>query len=204
LRRYGEVANAFIAGVEKRLRGDESVERLRSVASFFLSRIDVLIDPKLNELAGKGGSAGESAQKLRGESAIASAKAAYQMYKSMFAGDRWQTLSAKGAHPQLLLWASTSTKNPDYKDVKYVEALVGPDTINTLPTETLEAYRDHGQPALRLEADLKQARSVFVQLPEIGINIDEVTKQLEDEGIEKFCKPYDALLETLEKEMAAA
>ena len=122
---------------------------------------------------------------------------AYQIYKEIFGSDRFRKLAAQGARVQRLLWASTSTKNPDYSDVKYVEALIGPDTVNTAPLETLDAYRDHGEPKARLEQDVKDARSVLERLPELGIRIDDVTRQLEDEGVEKFDKPFDKLMETL-------
>jgi len=122
---------------------------------------------------------------------------AYQIYKEMFGSDRFKKLAAQGARVQRLLWASTSTKNPDYSDVKYVEALIGPDTVNTAPLETLDAYRDHGEPKARLEQDVKQARWVLERLPELGISIDNVTRQLEDEGVEKFNQSFDKLMETL-------
>ena len=134
--------------------------------------------------------------------AIASAKMAYQIYKEIFGSDRFKKLADQGARVQRLLWASTSTKNPDYSDVKYVEALIGPDTVNTAPMETLDAYRDHGDPKARLEHDIEEARMVLERLPELGINIDHVTQQLEDEGVEKFNKPFDKLMETLAKHIA--
>ncbi len=120
---------------------------------------------------------------------------AYQIYKEIFGSDRFRKLAAQGARVQRLLWAST--KNPDYSDVKYVEALIGPDTVNTAPLETLDAYRDHGEPQARLEQDVKEARWVLERLPELGISIDNVTRQPEDEGVEKFNKPFDKLMETL-------
>ncbi len=204
LPRYGEVANAFISGMEKRVQSGASVERLRSVASFFLSRIDVLVDPKIEAARESGGEKASLAKELRGAIAIASAKVAYQMYQETFAGERWKQLAAQDATPQWLLWASTSTKNPDYSDVKYVEPLIGPQTINTLPMDTLEAYRDHGQPEARLETKIESARQQLAQLARLGIEIDEVTQQLENEGIEKFCQPFDALLGVLEREVASA
>ena len=129
---------------------------------------------------------------------------AYSIYKRIFGSERFQSLAAKGARPQRVLWASTGTKNPDYSDVKYVEALIGPDTINTLPPETLDAYRDHGDPAPRLEEGLDQAAGILQRLPELGIDLDQVTQQLEDEGIEKFNNPYDSLMRTLEAKRRAA
>ncbi len=137
------------------------------------------------------------ARKAHGQIAIASAKMAYQTYKEIFAGDRFTKLAAKGARVQRLLWASTGAKNPDYSDVKYVEALVGPDTVNTVPLETLNAYRDHGEPRSRLEHDVKEAHWLLEQLPELGIGIDNVTQQLEDEGVEKFIEPFDKLIATV-------
>jgi transaldolase len=122
---------------------------------------------------------------------------AYQIYKEIFGSDRFRKLAAQGARVQRLLWASTSVKNPDYSDVKYVEALIGPDTVDTAPLETLDAYRDHGKPKARLEQDVKEARWVLERLPELGVSIDKVTRQLEDEGVEKFNKPFDKLMEVL-------
>jgi transaldolase len=134
---------------------------------------------------------------MYGQVAIASAKMAYQIYKEIFGGERFTMLSAQGAHVQRLLWASTSTKNPDFSDVKYIEALIGAETVNTAPLETLNAYRDHGKPQARLEQDIKEARWVLLRLPEPDISLDQVTQQLEDEGVEKFNQPFDKLMETL-------
>jgi transaldolase len=198
LPRYEEVAEAYIAGLEARAAKGEDLQRVASVASFFLSRIDVLVDPGLERLMAAGGDRATAAKNVRGEVAIASAKLAYHIYKRVFGSERFQTLAAKGARPQRVLWASTSTKNPDYPDVKYVEPLIGPDTVNTLPLETLDAYRDHGDPAPRLEEGVDEVASLLQRLPELGIHLNEVTQQLEDEGIEKFNKPYDSLLNTLE------
>ena len=144
------------------------------------------------------------AKKVRGQVAIASAKMAYQIYKEIFGSDRFRKLAAQGARVQRLLWASTSTKNPDYSDVKYIEALIGPDTVNTAPLETLDAYRDHGEPKARLEQDVEEARRVLERLPELGIRIDDVTQQLEDEGVEKFNMPFDKLMATLAQRSAPA
>jgi transaldolase len=197
LPRYQEVAAAYIAGLEERAAAGKPLARVRSVASFFLSRIDALVDPKLEEIMARGGPKGETAAKLHGQVAIASAKQAYQIYKEIFSEERFQRLGDKGARPQRVLWASTSTKNPDYSDVKYVEALIGPETINTVPLKTLKAYRDHGNPKERLEQDLEGARRVLQLLPEVQIDIDQVTQQLEEEGVDKFNRPYDSLMNTL-------
>jgi transaldolase len=199
LPRYRQVADAYLAGLKERAKKEQPLERVASVASFFLSRIDVLVDSMLEKLIKAGGSKAAAAENLRGQVAIASARQAFQIYKQIFSGGNFRELSDRGARPQRVLWASTSTKNPEYSDVKYVEALIGPETINTLPKETLDAYRDHGDPAPRLEKDLQQAEEVFHKLAEVDIDIDAATQQLEDEGIEKFNQPYDSLLETLEK-----
>jgi len=199
LPRYRKVADAYIAGLEARAAAGRPLESVASVASFFLSRIDVLVDQMLEKIMQNENSKAELAAELRGQVAIASAKQAYQIYREIFNGDRFKELAAKGARTQRVLWASTSTKNPDYPDVKYVEALIGPETINTLPQETLSAYRDHGQPAARLGDDLDQAGRVLAQLAQLDIDIDDVTRQLEDEGVEKFNKPFDSLMQTLKE-----
>jgi len=204
LQRYREVAEAYIGGLEDRAAQRKSVDRVASVASFFLSRIDILVDPLLEKIIKGGTEQSSPAEKCRGQVAIASAKQAYQIYKRIFQNERFRKLADQGARPQRLLWASTSTKNPEYSDVKYVEALIGPDTVNTLPQETIKAYRDHGNPAARLEQDLDAVGDVLERLNALGIDIDSITQQLEDEGIEKFNKPYDSLMETLENKRASA
>jgi transaldolase len=202
LPRYRQVAEAYIAGIEACAARGKSVERVASVASFFISRIDALVDPPLEKLIAQGGEKADLAKKAQGQVAIASAKMAYQIYKEMFGSDRFEKLKTRGAMVQRLLWASTSTKNPAYSDVKYVEALIGPETVNTAPLETLNAYRDHGEPKARLEEDVKEAQSVLERLQELGINIDDVTRQLEDEGVAKFNQPFDKLMETLAQKSA--
>jgi transaldolase len=191
LPRYEEVAEAYISGLEDRLNAGKPIDKIASVASFFLSRIDIIVDPLLLQKGFNG---------LKGEIAIASAKKAYQMYKKIFCGERFKKLQEKGARPQRLLWASTSSKDPSSSDVKYVEALIGPDTVDTIPMETLEAFRDHGNPENRLEQDLNKAHVAMQTLKEIGINIDQITQTLEDEGIEKFNKPYEKLLKAIEEQ----
>ncbi len=198
LPRYREVTQAYMEGLEKRLEQGESIEGIASVASFFLSRIDVLIDGKLDQLIDSSPEDADTARALRGEVAIASAKQAYQIYKEVFEGERFGALAEKGAKPQRLLWASTSVKDDAYEDVKYVEALIGPETVNTMPMETLEAYRDHGQPEARLEDGADEARKTLDKLKDMGIGIDEMTQQLTDEGVDKFVKPFDSLMETIE------
>ncbi|QNK62182.1 transaldolase [Pedobacter sp. PAMC26386] len=195
LERYKKVTDAYIEGLEERAANGNSIKDIASVASFFLSRIDVLIDPILEE---------KHLGELKGEVAIASAKKAYEIYKQVFSGARWDKLAALGAKPQRLLWASTSSKNPAFKDTKYVEALIGPDTVDTIPIETLEAYRDHGDPENRLEIDLDGASAVLAQLRHEEIDLQKLTQQLEDEGIEKFNAPYEKLLNAIEKQKQLA
>jgi len=191
LPRYKEVTEAYIAGLEDRVKEGKPIDKIASVASFFLSRIDVLVDPVLEE---------KGKQDLKGEVAIASAKKAYEIYQEVFTGERFKALEAKGAQPQRLLWASTGTKNPEYSDVKYVEALIGENTVNTVPVATLDAFRDHGKAESHLADDPDKAGEVLNGIQEAGIDIDQVTRQLEDEGIEKFNKSYDKLMEAVEKE----
>jgi transaldolase len=190
LGRYEEVTDAYLSGLEDRVNAGKPINQIASVASFFLSRIDVMVDPLVKE---------KGFGELKGEVAIASAKKAYQIYKRVFTSDRFKKLEEKGARPQRVLWASTSSKDPSISDVKYVEALIGPDTVDTIPMETLIAYRDHGNPENRLEQNLNEAHQVLQKLKEIGVNIDEITQKLEDEGIEKFNKPYEKLLKTIEE-----
>lgn len=197
LPRYRQVAEAYIAGIEMRMAQGKDVSRVASVASFFLSRIDALVDPQLEKIAAEGGPKAEFAGRAFGRVAIASAKTAYQIFNEMLKTERFMKLTAKGVRVQRLLWASTGTKNPAFSDVKYVEALIGPDTVNTIPVETLNAYRDHGDPKSRIGADVEQAAALLGRLPELGLRIDDVTRQLEDEGVQKFCKPFDKLMDTL-------
>jgi len=189
LPRYEAVTEAYISGLEDHLAAGHSIEHISSVASFFLSRIDVLIDPILDE---------KGLGDLKGEVAIASAKKAYEIYKRVFSGERWEKLAAKGAQPQRLLWASTSSKNPAFKDTKYVEALIGADTVDTVPLETIEAFRDHGIAASTLEEGLDKATESLERVKAAGIDIDAITQQLEDEGIDKFNKPFEKLLKSIE------
>jgi transaldolase len=187
--RYLEVTDAYLSGLEDRLKNNESIEHIESVASFFLSRIDVMLDPVLKE---------KKLDDLVGEVAIASAKIAYEKYKDVFFGERFKKLEKLGAKKQKVLWASTSTKDPSFSDVKYVEALIGPYTINTLPLETIEAFRDHGKVQDHLENNLMHSKMVLQKLKENDIDIDEVTQKLEEEGIQKFNKSYETLLKAIE------
>ena len=197
LPRYRQVAEAYLEGLGARAAHGRSLEHVVSVASFFLSRIDVLIDAMLAKLVQTGGPNATTAAALQGQAAIASAKVAYRIYQEIFFGRRFGKLAAQGARAQRLLWASTSTKNPVYSDVKYVEPLIGPGTINTLPLETLRAYRDHGRPALRLEEGAEEGRRVLERLPQAGIDLDAVTQQLESQGVKKFLDDFDSLMRTL-------
>ena len=201
LPRYRQVVEAFLSGMETRVSQGRSVEEVASVASFFVSRIDARVDPLLETIISQGGKGVGLAKTLRGQIAIASAKEAYRIYQEIFEGGRFKTLADRGARSQRLLWASTGVKNPDYSDVKYIEALIGPDTVNTVPVETLNAYRDHGDPKIRLEQDVAGASMDLARLPELGLNIDLLTQQLEDEGVDKFIKPFDKLIQTLEKKL---
>jgi transaldolase len=197
LPRYREVAEAYLSGLEFLSDHGKPLNRIASVASFFLSRIDVLVDPMLEKLRLEGGSAAEIVAGLHGQVAIASAKVAYQIYQEIFDGKRYRKLAKKGARTQRLLWASTGTKNPDYSDVMYVEPVIGQKTINTVPVETLNAYRDHGQPASNLEEGTQEAYRVLEGLRQAGIDIDILTQQLEDEGVAKFSKAFDQLMTAL-------
>jgi transaldolase len=197
LARYRQAAEAYIAGIEARLARGRPVRNVASVASFFLSRIDALVDPDLEALAAGGGRSAELARQVHGQTAVASAKLAYKCFKETFNSQRLRALDRAGVRAQRLLWASTGTKNPAYSDVKYIEALIGPDTVNTAPPATLDAYRDHGRPEARLEHDLDQAQRVFAALEELGIRLDDLAQRLEDAGIEKFVQPFDKLMATL-------
>lgn len=197
LERYRQVVDAFLAGLETRVAQHKPVDHIASVASFFLSRIDVLVDKRLDELVQITGD--KSVGALRGKAAIACARLAYQHYQQWIKDNRWQSLSSHGARAQRLLWASTSTKDPAYSDIKYVEPLIAKDTINTMPLETLNAYRDHGQPAVRIEQELDESGSLLEKLHQIGIDLEAVGEQLEGEGVQKFSVPFDKLLERIEQ-----
>lgn len=207
---YVETAWAYIRGLEKRAAAGEDVSKIASVASFFLSRIDSNIDNRLDAKLEGVDDANKKAKltALKGKIAIANAKVAYQKYLEIFGSERWQALAAKGAKVQRLLWASTSTKNPEYSDVMYVDELVGPDTVNTLPPNTIEACADHCDPASRIETGVEEAYSAIESLkdPDVSINLDEVMAELLEQGIDKFIKPFESLMSSLEtkvKQLAA-
>ena len=202
---YVNTAWAYIKGLEKRLEAGKDISNIASVASFFLSRIDSNIDARLDEKI-KVTSDQDVAAKLialKGKIAIANAKIAYEKYQEIFSGDRWQTLAAKGAKPQRLLWASTSTKNPDYSDVMYVDELIGSNTVNTLPPQTIEACADHCHPGDRITLDVDQAHQIIDLLkdPDVNIDLDAVMDELLEEGIDKFIKPFESLMESLEEKV---
>lgn len=199
LDRYRQVANSYILGLEDRIARGMPVNNIYSVASFFISRIDGLIDPILEGIIKKDDDKQLLAKSLLGQVAIANAKAAYQIYKEIFTSSRFEKLANLGAHPQRLLWASTSTKNKKYNELKYIEALIGPETINTITVETLDAYRDQGNPESTLEDNPDDAKSILLKLQEIGINLYNVTQQLEAEGVKKFRNSFDSLIESIEK-----
>ena len=187
LERYAEVAEAYIRGLERLVEDGGDPSRVASVASFFVSRVDTEADKRLDAIGGH--------DELKGKLAVANAKLAYRRYKEIFAGDRWDALAARGATRQRCLWASTSTKNPDYRDVLYVEELIGPETVNTMPEETIRAFQDHGRVALTLEDGLDEAERVFEQLAEAGVDYDDVVRVLEEEGVQKFADSFSELLE---------
>jgi transaldolase len=205
LRRYAEVAESYLRGVERLVAAGGDPRKVASVASFFVSRIDTEADRRLDELKrlGPAHPGGLSIDDLKGKLAVANAKLAYQHYKAMFAGPRWEYLAGKGATPQRVLWASTSTKNPAYPDTLYVEELIGADTVNTMPEETIRAYQDHGAPEPRLEQGVEQAHRLLQELAEAGVDYDDLTDTLEREGVEKFSASFDELLAALSAKQAA-
>jgi transaldolase / glucose-6-phosphate isomerase len=198
---YEQVAGIYIDALEEFAANQGDVSRMASVASFFVSRIDTavdaLVDSKFKAAAGE--EEKELLQSIVGRTAVANAKLAYQKFKEIFGGPRWQSLAAKGAHVQRLLWASTSTKNPKYRDVIYVEELIGRDTVNTMPPATVDAFRQHGRLRASLEEDVDGARSVMHNLAQAGISLDEVTTKLTDDGVRLFADAFDRLLEAVEK-----
>ena len=186
---YQAVALAYVEGLELRAAKGEAVDKIASVASFFISRIDSKIDDAIDA-----GTGGEEAKALKGKVAIANAKLAYAWYEEFIASDRWQALAAKGAQPQRLLWASTGTKNPDYPDTLYVDTLIGPDTVNTMPPKTMDAYRERGTAATTINTDVDAARTVIADADRLGLDLKGVTDVLVDEGVASFAKSFDDLL----------
>ena len=197
--RYRDIAEAFLSGLERRLDAGESIERSASVASFFVSRVDTKVDAKLEELG---------REDLRGRAAVANAKLAYVAFEEIFSGERWQRLENAGARKQRPLWASTSTKNPDYPDTLYVDDLIGPHTVNTMPDATIDAARDHATAERTIDKDVDEAQRLVDELREAGVDLDDIVlQQLPDEGVKAFGEAYDSLLDSLRQkasDLAAA
>jgi transaldolase len=194
--RYRAVANAYIEGLEKRAAEKKPVDRVASVASFFLSRIDSNVDPKLDKLGT------DAAKALRGQAAIANAAHAYEIYEELIASPRWQALAKAGARPQRLLWASTSAKDKTFSPIKYVEELIGPNTVNTAPLETIDAYRQTGKPQLTLKKHIAASKGIRDGLNKLGIDLETVARELEEEAVRKFVEPFDKLQGWLEERRA--
>jgi transaldolase len=196
LDQYDQIAEAYISALEKRAANVYSLKNIASVASIFVSRLDTKVDKMLEAYNSP------RAEALRGRIAIANAKMAYQHFREAFLSERWKRLEEKGARLQRVLYGSTGTKDPDYSDVMYIENLIGPNTVNTVPPKTLEEFLDHGTVALTLESDLEEARTQLNDLAELGIQLEDVTQDLLDEGVEQFEKSYDALIKIInEKKM---
>jgi transaldolase len=203
---YVETAWAYIRGLEKRAEQGEDISKIASVASFFVSRIDSNVDDRIDKKLAAGVDDLNMEARLKavkGKVAIANAKIAYQKYKEIIQSDRWKALSEKGAKVQRLLWASTGTKNPEYSDVMYVDELVGPDTVNTLPPSTIEACADHCSPDSRIETRVDEAYQLMESLkdPDIDINLDSVMDELLEDGIAKFIQPFESLLASLDEKV---
>ena len=198
---YEQIAEAYVAGLEQLSGNGGDVSKMASVASFFISRIDSAIDKVVEAKLKTSKDPAEQAalNSVQGKVAIANGKLAYQSYLRIFGTDRWKKLAAKGAHTQRVLWASTSTKNPAYSDVMYIEELIGPDTVNTIPPATLDAYRDHGHPRTTLTQNIADAKQVMDTLPKAGISMKEVTDKLTDDGVRLFSEAFDKLLKAIEK-----
>lgn len=199
LERYDQVMDAYLRGLIRRHESGKSVDRIASVASFFVSRVDSLIDKLLEEQVRERPEDAERLRALEGKAAIANAKVAYQEFRKKFSTEAFAGLAKRGARVQRPLWASTSTKNPAYPDTYYVEALVGPDSVDTMPPATIEAYRDHGRPETRIDRDVEGARRVLEELGAAGIDMAKVTRQLEDEGVASFAKSFDSLIATVDE-----
>lgn len=201
---YERVMEAYLRGLERRSEAGQPLGHVASVASFFISRVDSSVDAALEKMLA---TETDEARKARirsvmGRAAIANAKIAYARFQEIFSGERWERLRAQGAHVQRPLWASTSTKNPDYRDVMYVEELIGPDTVNTVPLATLEAFADHGVAARTIDKDLDRARAELATLAELGVDLDEVTEHLQTEGVEKFAKSFRGMITGVGEKLA--
>ena len=197
LERYGAVIDAYLAGLERVAASGGDLRRVASVASFFVSRVDTEVDRRLEAVAADGGASADRALSLRGKAAVAQARLAYRLFQDRFGSERFAALAAKGARVQRPLWASTSTKNPAYSDLLYVEPLIGPDTVNTMPERTLEAFVHHGSVARTVDADADGAHEVLAALERAGIDMADVGATLEDQGVSAFAKSFDELLQSL-------
>ncbi len=189
LQRHREVMEAYVRGLERLVASGGDPRKVASVASFFVSRVDTEADKRLEAIGS------DAALQLRGKLAVANARLAYQNWQQVFSGERWQFLASKGASKQWCLWASTSTKNPDYPDTLYVDSLIGPETVNTMPLETVEAFQDHGTVALTLEEGIDEAHALLRELDRAGVDVDDVTETLEQEGVQKFDDSFQELLD---------
>lgn len=198
---YERIAETYIAGLEDYVKKGGDPSKLSSVASFFVSRIDTLVDNKINDLlqSPSAGLDADLARSLQGKVAIANAKLAYETYKKVFSGPRWQALKDRGAVTQRVLWASTGTKNPAYSDVLYVDELIGPDTVNTMPPATIDAFRDHGKPRASLEEDVDGAKRTMADLARIGISMKAVTDKLTEDGVKLFADAFNQLLAAVDQ-----
>jgi transaldolase len=196
---YRQVAQAYIAGLEERAAAGRPIDRIASVASFFVSRVDTAVDHKLDQLieATYDEARTNELRALQGKAAIANAKLAYDAYKEIFAGPRWEALAQKGARTQRCLWASTSTKNPKYRDILYAEQLIGPDTVDTMPPQTIEAFLDHAVVERTVDKDVDQARAELAAIEKAGISMDEVTLQLQKDGVKLFADSFDELIDAI-------
>jgi transaldolase len=198
LERYRAVMDAFLAGLEQAKANGHDLSKIGSVASFFVSRVDTEVDKRLDKIGS------DEAKALQGKAAIANAQLAYEAYSEVFGTDRWKALADAGAHPQRPLWASTSTKNPDYKDTIYVEELIAPGVVNTMPESVIHAYADHGETrGDTITGNYEQARKVIADLAAVGIDFDDVVKVLEDEGVDKFEVSWKELLQSVDKSLQA-
>jgi len=204
LEAYRQVAEAYALGLEERVRRGQPIAGIASVASFFVSRIDGAIDKAIDERVASDDPQADELKALRGKVAIANAKMAYQWYLDFIRSERWQALAAKGATPQRLLWASTGTKDPDYSDVLYIDALIGADTVTTVPPKTTDAFRDHGTVADTLTADIDEARKVLANVERLGLKLDDTTDRLVGQGVASFAKSFDDLLAAIGRKQPAA
>jgi transaldolase len=201
---YIRVAEAYAMGLEERVKQGQPIDKIASVASFFVSRIDASIDKEIDARVEKGDADAEALKAIRGKVAIANAKMAYQWYLEFLESDRWQALAAKGAQPQRLLWASTGVKDPSYPDTLYIDTLIGKDTVNTMPPKTMDAFRDHGTAAETITQDVDAAKHVLAEAERLGLDLNGVTGKLVEEGVASFVKAFDDLLGSIAKKQPAA